>query len=183
MTYFTEEADDIRNRARNVRLRILVWGPGKPEPTASPRERLGYEKRCQIKEVLRDSFKNAEVYFSEDPEMEAIGADIEDKLLKEALQASASDLIVILAISRGSELELDYFVPTYPWIRDKIHVFLPKRYVSPPSNGLVSEVFKYLRPEQVEGYTDSEFKRCKVATEKAVRVADTFALRKILSQP
>lgn len=80
----------------------------------------------------------------------------------------------MLDLSRGADLELDHFVPTYSWFRDKVFVFLPQRYI--PPRGLVREIFDYLKPEQVEGFSPKEFRECVVATEKAVQVAETVAL-------
>jgi hypothetical protein len=179
MTRYTEEAEKIRSEARKIALTILVWGPGKPGPKASRKDRKAYKKRSDIRKALNANFPNAEVHFSEDAEMEALTLDTEDKLLKEAVQAKISDLIVTLAISRGANVELDYFIPKYPWIRDKLHVFLPEQYVL-ERTGLVWEVLHYLKPAQIQGYTDEEYKVCTLATEKAVAAATAFALRKML---
>jgi hypothetical protein len=51
---------------------------------------------------------------------------------------------------------------------------LPKQFVESP--GLVAEVLKYLRSDQVEGFSKEEFRRCDVARVKAVRAAMTWAL-------
>jgi hypothetical protein len=107
-----------------------------------------------------------------------IATGISGQLRKEAIQARTSDLVLMLDISRGADLELDHFVPTYPWFREKVYVFLPERFV--PPQGLTSEVFNYLRPDQVEGYTDIEYESCVVASQKAVKVAETVALDKFL---
>ncbi|MHC4461819.1 MAG: hypothetical protein ACYS30_10350 [Planctomycetota bacterium] len=174
MPNWVDEANEIRASARLVHIKILVWGPGDPGSGASDETRKSYEKRIQIRQVLRSGFPRAEVYFSEDSEMMTIGEGIIGQLRKEALQARNADLVLMLDIGRGADLELDHFVPTYSWFREKVYVFLPEEFV--PPRGLVKEVFDYLRPDQVEGFTDQEFEDCDVATQKAVRIAETLAV-------
>ena len=173
MSTFKEEGENITRQVQRQEIKILVWGSGDPGPTASPEKRKAYEKRVQIKKVLESTFPNAEVHFSEDPEMIQLTDHLVGQLRKEAVQARIADLIIMLDISRGADLELDHFVPTYSWLRDKVHAFLPERYVS--SQGLVKEVFDHLKPEQVEGFTDQEFEECTVATVKAIRPAESMA--------
>lgn len=103
-----------------------------------------------------------------------IGKGLIGQLRIEALQAKIADLVLMLDLSRGADLELDHFVPTYPWFRAKVHVFLPAKYVS--TKGLVADVFKYIPQDQIEGFSDKEFNRCDVATTKAVRVALSVAM-------
>jgi len=174
MGSWKDEAAEIMENARYAPIKILVWGPGDPGADASAEKRKGYEKRIQIKDVLRSRFPRAAVHFSEDEEMLEIGEGISRQLTKQALQARDADLVLMLDISRGADLELDHFVPTYPWFREKVYVFLPERFV--PPTGLVREVFDYLRQDQVEGFTDEEFEVCDVAKEKAVCIAQTVAL-------
>ena len=87
----------------------------------------------------------------------------------------------MLDISRGTDLELDHFVPKYPWFRDKVFVLLPEQYV--PPQGLVAEVFDHLKDEQVQGFSQDEFDSCHVATVKAVKAAHTVALACYLERP
>lgn len=174
MSAYRDEARRIIEDAHHEPIRILVWGPGDPGSKGSAQKRQAYEKRVQIRETLRHEFPRGEVYFSEDPEMTQIAAGIRGQLRREALQASLSDLVLMLDVSRGTDLELDHFVPTYSWFREKVYVFLPQRYV--PPKGLVREVFDYLRPDQIEGFSPKDFRECTLATEKAVQVAETVAL-------
>jgi hypothetical protein len=178
MPNWKREAEEIRNMAHYEAIKILVWGPGLLGENATEEQQKAYQKRVQIRDVLRAAFPRAEVYFSEDPEMIEVGSRISGQLRVEALQARIADLILMLDISRGADLELDHFVPTYPWFRDKVYVFLPEDYV--PPKGLVKEVFDYLRDDQVEGFTQDEFLQCSVATDKAVRIAEVIALDKCL---
>lgn len=178
MSEWVDEAGKIKAALRYEPLKILVWGPGDPGSSATPECRKAYEKRLQIKQILADKFRCSEVYFSEDPEMVQISEGIRGQLRKEVLQARIADLIIMLDISRGADLELDHFVPTYPWFRDKVYVFLPEQFV--PPHGLVREVFDHLTRDQVEGFSTEEFERCSLATEKAVQIAESFALIKKL---
>lgn len=173
-----ELAYRIRESARRLPLGILVWGPGQPESTESSGERESYEKRVQIKSVLKREFPNAEVYFSEDPEMDELSRDITDQLLKQALQARTVDAIIHLDMGRGAYLELDHFIPTYSWIRDKMFVLQLDKYAS--SQGLVRNVFDLLKTNHISHFTEAEFRECKVATEKAVRCVFQIAMSKVL---
>ena len=180
MSRFKADADRIKEDALYEAINVLVWGPGNPGPVTSAETRAAYEKRLQIKDVLKGKFPRAEVHFSEDPEMINVSQGIHGQLRREALQAAAADLILMLDNSRGADLELDHFVPTYSWFRDKVFVFLPEQYV--PPKGLVAEVFDYLRPDQVEGYSKQEFDLCHVATIKAVNAAHSIALSSLLKR-
>lgn len=175
-----EDAERIKQDAKYEPIIILIWGPGKPRRRASLEQHRAYTKRLQIKDILKKEFPRASVHFSEDTEMAEIGEGIIGQLRIEALQAKVSDIILMLDLSRGADLELDHFVPTYPWFRDKVHVFLPKKYVI--TQGLVSEVLKYVPHDQVEGFSDEEFDSCNVATIKAVRAALSAALVSYMSK-
>jgi hypothetical protein len=180
MSRYDEEDAEIRRRAHREELKILVWGPGNPGVGGSPKRRRAYQKRIQIRDELRRRFPNSEVFFSEDPEMRHLTADLGGQLRKEALQAYLSDVIIILDVSRGADLELDHFVPTYPWFARKVHVLLPEKYVG--GSGLVNEVFDYVNKEQVQGFTQAEWKACTVASEKAMKPALWKALEMLLER-
>ena len=173
MSRYREMAERRKEDAKYEPLNILVWGPGYPGPNAPQEKRLAYEKRIKIRDTLRIEFPRAEVYFSEDSERIQIAEGIGGQLRKEALQASVSNLILMLDIGRGVDLELDYFVPKYSWFRDKVFVLLPEQYVS--SQGLVKEILDYLKEEQVQGFSQDEFDSCQT-TVKAVNFAHGVAL-------
>jgi hypothetical protein len=181
MSDFKAEADKIRVRARKESIRVLVWGPGAPKRGATGLKKKQYEKRRQIKHELKRVFPYSEVYFSEDREMDAAVEGVKEPLLKEAIQAKAAHLVLMLALSRGADLELDHFAPTYPWFRDKVYLLMPDKYVR--TKGLVKEVYKYINPNRIEGFSDDEFKTCKVATVKAIRAADSTAISICLLSP
>lgn len=175
-----EDAERIKQNAKYEPITILIWGPGKPGRRAPLERRKAYKKRLQIKDVLKKEFPRASVHFSEDAEMVEIGEGVIGQLRVEALQAKVSDIVLMLDISRGTDLELDHFVPRYPWFREKVHVFLPQKYVG--TQGLVAEILKYVPHDQIEGFSDEEFDRCDVATVKAVRAALSAALAFYMSK-
>lgn len=177
MRDWNREAQDIFDDSKHERLLILVWGPGVPDASTPADRRKGYEKRIQIKEVLTAEFPRASVHFSEDPDMLALGLPTMSRLDLERLHAAIADLIIILPISPGSQLELNHFIPTAPAIRDKISVLLPERHKSSP--GLVTqEILDFLKKVKIIGYTQDEWDVCKVATEKSVQIGLEAALKK-----
>jgi hypothetical protein len=171
---FKATAKELRKKALFVKMAILVWGPGDPGPHSSPTQTAAYKKRLQIKDVLAKTFKQAEVRFSEDKYLQKVTQGILGQLKRQAIHARGADLVLMLDISRGADLELDHFVPTYPWFRDKVYVLLKEQYV--PPRGLVKEVFDYLTREQVIGFSDKQFRSCEVATKKAVDIAISVAI-------
>lgn len=173
MAGYAEEARRIIEDARFERMRILVWGPGDPGTDAPPERRTAYQKRQQIKDELKKRFPRAEVYFSEDAEMVEIASAILGQLRGQALQAQVADAVLILDVSRGADLELDHFVKTYAWFRDKVYVLLPEQHVG--SQGLTKEILGLLHPEQIVGFSSQELQECRVASEKAIKVGDTVA--------
>ncbi|NLE58615.1 MAG: hypothetical protein GX616_09665 [Planctomycetes bacterium] len=175
-----KESDEIWDLVRYQRIRILVWGPGDPGPDASEESRRAYQKRLQIRDHLREQFPRAEVHFSEDEQLVELSKDVEGQLRKEAFQARSAHRVIMLDISRGADLELDHFIPKYPWFAPKAFVLLPEQFVS--TTGLVKEILDHLTPRQIEGYSEEEFRQCTVATVKALRPAKEAALDVFLRQ-
>jgi hypothetical protein len=175
-----EEASELLEVARYKPLRILVWGPGHPGGNAAADKLKLYNKRVQIKTVLRAQFPHSTVFMSEDQEMQELVRGIKGKLLQEAFQARTADLVLMLDTSGGVHLELDHFVPTYPWFRHKTYVLLPEEHV--PPKGLAAEVFNYLTPDHVIGFSQAEFDNCTVVTQKAVNIATTVAVDQLLRE-
>ena len=173
MSEFRRRAQQIRTSAASLSFTVLVWGPGEPSEGAGSEARAGFEKREQIKQSINEAFPNSEVKFSE--ELMDIEAGVESALMNEALQARVADVVIALDIGRGVGLEIDHFVPDYPWIRDKIFILTQEEHLD--SGGLVREVHDYLRPFQIIGYTESEFEECLVASELAVKVAHGAAMK------
>jgi hypothetical protein len=93
-------------------LMILVWGPGPSKPDL-------YNKRVQIRNALREQGMAA--FFSEDL-METKPADESQKGI-EFLQATAADLVVVMAVSYGSIGEVHDF-SDYQVINAKMLIFI-----------------------------------------------------------
>jgi len=168
--------DAFRNFVHQMQIRVLVWGPG-PPPSGSSSP--GYNKRLQIRNEIIKNFPRANVYFSEDPEMMAITQHLTDQLLREALQAKAVDVVIILGMTRGAQVEIDHFLETYPWFPGKAYVFLPEKYAN--SVGLGIGVLRRLPQGHVITYTQEEFDRCDLATLMAVKAVEQAATAIYLS--
>lgn len=148
---------------RDERLVIFVWGPGEP---ADDTENIYYDKRVEMKKKLDKEFDLSEVYFSEDEIPQETTSYMGSTLRSEALQARLSDVILLLPVSRGSDLELDYFVPHFPRIKEKVVIFIPEEYKK--TKGLIGEVYGMLEQHQIIGYTEEELEVCNVAKIKSV---------------
>ena len=178
MSLWRDAEAQFRAFARNLPLRILVWGPGDPGPRATGTRRRQYQKRIQIRDVLRRTFPRADVRFSEDPLLQAITAYAGGQLRREAIHARLAHVVLMLTVSRGADLELDHFVPTYDWFREKVYVFMPQRHVR--TAGLVRDVLDRLHPSQVQGFTPRELTSCEVATVRSVEAVDAVATNLLL---
>jgi len=178
MSRFKEESQKIRMNARFEPINILVWGPGEPIGNVDPDKLKAYKKRLKIQSHLKEIFTRAEVVFSEELNDETLtGQGI---LQAQAIHAKIAHLILVLDLGRGVDLELDHFIPTYAWFREKVYVFLPDRYV--PPKGLVEEVFNKLETNRIIGFNEQEFDECTLVTLKVVEVADTIAMDHFISR-
>lgn len=166
--------DNLRKKARDQVLVVLVWGPGDPGLGGSPDLLLYWQKRNQIRDVLVRTFPNAEILFSESDALRDHTRDLTDLLAEELVHASIADCILVLDVSRGASGEVDRFTST-PDIAAKMTVLLPERWVR--GTGLVSHVHK---KTNVLGFSDEELNRCDVATKMSVSVVDTCAVQKLL---
>jgi len=177
MVDYRRKADEIREAAKLMHLKVLVWGPGDPGRRASADSKKAYQKRLQIKQEIKGAFPRSEVHFSEDKEMVDLAKGLHGQLRKEAFQAIASDLVIMLDLGRGVDLELDHFLPTYSWFPPKVFLLLPRKYVN--SKGLVKEVYDHLKPDQIGGFTPRQFDKCHVATCMALDAALAYAFDKL----
>ncbi len=173
---FHEDILRIKEDIRYQPIRVLIWGPGSPRTEAGEKSKE-YLKREQIKQELSQRFPRAEVYFSE--ELMDIDLASERPLLQEAVHAKISDLIIILDLGRGAELELDHFVLQYPWFRNKVFLLIKEEYLN--THGLVIEVFKYLPPHQIKGFSEDDFEKCTVASSLAVEATEVACLEYLLT--
>jgi hypothetical protein len=84
----------IRDRAKQQQLVILVWGPGDPGPKG-PKEILRYwRKRMDIRDFLRREFKQSEVEFSESDALRDHTRDLDTLLTEELVHAAVADCIL-----------------------------------------------------------------------------------------
>lgn len=159
---------------------ILVWGPGdSARKSRDPEKRRTYKKRADIRAVLRQSFPNAEVLFSEDPEAQkttkGLGLDV---LTEESVQAYLADLVILLPTSRGAQLEFDTFM-TSGWFRNKVHVFLPVKYKN--TSGLIKVNLDRLGAHQIDWFTERQFNDCTLAKSMAVKAALVAVVKQAIS--
>jgi hypothetical protein len=174
MNDFEHEEQEIIALARQQRLKVLIWGPGDPGERDDPVAQKGYAKRRHIRGELKKNFPRSQVTFSEELEKSEV---IIGTLTQEAIQAKIADLVIILDISRGADLELDYFTK-YSWFRQKVWLLVPKEYVN--TTGIIAEVFKLIPKDQMHGFTAEEFDRCDVAKIMSVNIVTTVAALKLL---
>jgi hypothetical protein len=176
----TEEEPDLRYKnegrettylARQQQLIVLVWGPGDPGDFGSPEAKEAYGKRCLIRDVLRDMFPQSDIAFSRENQ-EILGQT--DKLTLDAFDA---DAVIILDMSRGPHLELGRLTK-FPWFLEKLWLLERREYPGEPS--LVAKQFKLIPQDQVQGFTDEEFRRSDVARIMSVKAVTTVAVRKLL---
>lgn len=170
----SERIRDLYVQAKAQPLVILVWGPGQPSPGATGDAVVYWNKRVQIREVLSREFPNSEVLFSEHAALRDHTRELEDLLTEELVHAAVADCILVLDVSRGAHVEVDRF-SEHPSIAAKMRILIPERFVG--TTGLVGSVHQDLR---VKGFSDDELRLCRVATEKAVQIVLSFAIRKLM---
>jgi hypothetical protein len=178
MNDFEHRAQEIIDSARQQRLNVLIWGPGDPGESGTPNSKKSYDKRCLIRKELRENFPRAEVKFSEELKEELKETiTIRGTIPQETVHAASADLVIILDISRGADLELDHFAK-YSWFRKKVWLLVPQKYLD--TAGLVAEVFNLIPKGQRQGFTDEQFERCDVAKQMSVDIVMTVAALKLL---
>lgn len=173
------EYQKIKETARCQPITILVWGPGDPGDGASSEKVKAYQKRLKIKTYLREKFPSAGVFFSEDKEMQDLALTGQSQLEIQAVQARIAHLVLMLDLTRGVDLEVDHFIPKYPWFREKAYVLLPEQYVS--TKGLTETVLDMLGSDHIIGFSGIEFDSCKLVTEKVDEIAHTVALNRLMA--
>ncbi len=170
MSRFLIREAELLKDAQYEPINVLVWGPGKPNEEIEQKQ---YKKRLQIKAEIEKRFPKAEVRFSEDEDLKTVlpGGSV---LTHEAMHAKVAHVVIVLDLSRGADVELDHFIPTYAWFRPKVKVLLPVDYLSSP--GLAGHILSNLRPDQIIGFSAEDFDSCKVASELAVNIAQETAV-------
>jgi hypothetical protein len=167
-----DDIDELLEYAvRETRLKILIWGPGKPKRRTNRRAIRLYNKRLKMKSALAEAYPNAEVYFSEDEELSRPTEKLESIRSSIAVHARTADVIVSLAATEGPQLEIAY-CRSRPEIVHKLHVFVPAKLVG--TAGFLQVVLEGLR--NVHGYTHREFSTCSLATERCIKLIQRFAV-------
>jgi hypothetical protein len=165
----------VRERAKQQQLVVLVWGPGDPGPKGQKEILRYWRKRLDIREFLKKEFKQSEIEFSESDALRDHTRDLDALLTEELVHAAVADCILVLDVSRGAHVEVDRF-STYPAVAKKLRVLLPEKYVG--GSDLVSQVLKGLT---VIGFTEEEFKKCTLASDKAVKIVESVAIEKLMA--
>ena len=163
-----QKALQIMDLAHQVPISVLVWGPGRGN-------KRGYAKRRKIRAEIEKKFPKSEVYFSEDKEYRDITGVLKDPMKEEIVHALAADIIIVLDVSRGPEVEIDHFLQ-YNAIARKLWVLIPDKFS--PLRGLVKEE---LRGIEVEFFSDAEFDDCTLASGKCVDKVLGHAVEKLAS--
>lgn len=142
-----ELLSELRSRAINFAMKILVWGPSKNETPE-------YKARCSLRDKLNE--RGHCVYFSED--LCASPEALDDPLHDEYLQAVSADAIVMIYKTRGTQTELDKIL-VQPLIASKAYVLVEEDVLTNVSASLSSgnwekmarcaKVFKYKGRETI----------------------------------
>lgn len=98
---FADRLNELRAKVEEVRLNVLVWGPG---------EGQHYAKRVKIREGLQASFRNADVLFSEELDLGEVipGSRALSLPEQELWHLAACDVCVVLDTSKGAGEEIAY---------------------------------------------------------------------------
>lgn len=153
-----------------VPLNILIWGSGDGDAKY-------YQKRLKFKREIELRFPNADVRFSEDPELRGAIIGASDLLLheQELWHLAACHLCVVLDTSKGAGEEIAHFANS--WHAHKLLV-------------LTHEMFRNARsfPASIRTngnqlfYSDDEFERCSLV-EKVITRIRQIALQLLTSYP
>lgn len=172
MNEFERREQESRSLARYQSLVVLIWGPGDPGENGTDEEKQRYAKRCLIREVLKEHFPRSTIFFSEEIKKKN---PLTTQLDQERTEAFNADLVIILAMSHGSNLELVHFIK-HSWFRKKAWLLIPQQYLVSP--GLADEVYKLIPENQRSGFTPEEYERSDVAKVMSVNALDVVANRK-----
>ena len=170
MNDYYDEATKLNEHARQqAEFLVLIWGPGKNQ--------AGYDKRCMIRDVLRNLFPRSKFDFSEDIQIpEIIGT-----LPKQAVQAKIAKLIIILDISRGAHFEINHFTK-YSWFLSKAWVLVPQEDLNRlDEGGFAWQALRLIPRQQIKGFTAEELARSDVAKVMSVDIVTTVAVMELIS--
>jgi len=158
---FENKFQDIKEQLDGIRLNVLVWGPG---DSGGP----SYEKRMKIREKLRDSFRNADIRFSEELDLGKLFPSPKDLLAheQELYHLAACDACIVLDASKGAGEEIAHFSSSkYAY---KLCILTHEKYKD--SSSFPTSVRKHLH--QIF-YTDEEYNACSLIDRAVTRVRQT----------
>ncbi len=179
MTEYEEAAEESLKELYWQPMKILIWGPGKPGSTSTAAARKRYQKRLDIRNVLRQLFKRSDVNFPEDRSIRKLVKRIRSERDKSLFIADMSDLIISLDMSRGADAEIDDFLPNFPGIKEKVCVLIRKKYLN-SSSYVVNAIFEGLPDKHLIGFSDYSYNKCNLATKTVPEIALSAAIRKKL---
>src|SRR6266576_329176 len=173
MNEFERREEESYSLARYQSLAVLIWGPGDPGENGDDEARQRYAKRCLIREVLREHFPRSTIRFSEEIKKRN---SFTTQLDQERNDAYNADAVIILGMSRGTDLELDHLI-VHSWFRKKVWLLIPQQRLASP--GLADEVYKLIPENQRSGFTPEEYERSDVAKVMSVNALDAVANTKL----
>ncbi len=147
-------------------LIILIWGPGQGSDKH-------FEKRQKIKRQVGERFRNAEVIFSEDVDLEKIlpGYGQMNYIDQESWHLAACDVCVVLDTARGAGEEIAHFVRSAH--APKLLILTHEKHKG--STGFPADIRRY---ENQLFYDDQEFESCDLIQRVLTRVY-TAAMQKL----
>jgi hypothetical protein len=118
---FKDGIDRIKQITEACDLNILVWGSG----TGAIEH---FEKRLKIQEEIQRCFRNADVRFSEDLDLNKMmnGAEQLSLPAQELWHLAACDICIVLDTSRGAGEEIAHFVGSH--FAHKLFILTHKRF-------------------------------------------------------
>lgn len=164
---FLDNINRLKRQTEACDLTILIWGPGKNDAEH-------YEKRLKLKREIRECFRNADVFFSEELNLAETlpGSERWEFPIQELWHLAACDVCVVLDTSRGPGEEVAYFVGS-PHAH-KLLILTHERYQH--SGGFPASLRKY---QNQLFYNDDQYVTCNLVEQVLARIK-TVALGKLL---
>lgn len=163
---FKEGVNRIKQITEACDLNILVWGPGKGSP-----EHL--VKRRKIQQEIHTCFRNADVRFSEDLDLNDALTGLEQLTIpqQELWHLAACDVCIVLDTSKGAGEEIAHFVGSH--LAHKLLVLTHEKYRD------LTNFPGVLRKHQNQMfYNDLQYDTCSLVEDVLTRVR-TVALGKL----
>jgi hypothetical protein len=163
---FEDAINRLKKQTEACDLNILVWGPGRDAGEH-------FEKRLKMKQEISKSFRNADIRFSEDLEMDAVLPGIGRLGFpdQELWHLSACDMCIVLDTSVGAGEEIAHYVGTNHAY--KLLILTHEKYENSTSFP------RSLRKHQNQlFYNDQEYLTCRLVEQVLTRI-NTVALGKL----